>query len=154
MRPASTPRGFTHTMEYDAFGRLELDEMPPEHGGWKSLERIEGDESIQVNLLTAESRDTHFTRAFLDDGSYRRTVEDEATDLVTTTTAPKRHIKVHATRGRAADSATGLSRRGCAPEEHSNPSVRDSHFHPVGNPNNERIHMTYPQRRRGPRGRR
>ena len=55
---------------------------------------------------------------------------------------PKIHVKEHATRGRAEDAAQARSRRGTAPEEHSNPTTGDPHFHPRGS--NSREHHTYP----------
>ena len=55
---------------------------------------------------------------------------------------PKIHVKEHATRKRAEDAAQDRSRRGTAPEEHSNPTVGDPHFHPSGS--NSREHHTYP----------
>jgi hypothetical protein len=55
---------------------------------------------------------------------------------------PKIHVKQHPTRKRAQDAAQGRSRRGSAPEEHSNPTVGDPHYHPSGS--NHREHHTYP----------
>jgi hypothetical protein len=55
---------------------------------------------------------------------------------------PKIHVKEHATRKRAEDAAQDRSRRGSAPEEHSNPTTGDPHFHPSGS--NDREHHTYP----------
>lgn len=57
---------------------------------------------------------------------------------------PKIHVKEHATRKRAEDAALDRSRRGEAPEEHSNPTKGDPHFHPSGS--NSREHHTYPGR--------
>jgi RHS repeat-associated protein len=55
---------------------------------------------------------------------------------------PKILAKKHATRKRAEDTAQDRSRRGTAPEEHSNPTTGDPHFHPSGS--NSREHHTYP----------
>jgi hypothetical protein len=56
---------------------------------------------------------------------------------------PKIHVKEHATRKRAQDAAQAESRRGVAPEEHSNPTVGDPHYHPSGTRHRE--HHTYPR---------
>jgi len=56
---------------------------------------------------------------------------------------PKIHVKEHATRKRAQDAAQAESRRGIAPEEHSNPTVGDPHYHPSGS--HHREHHTYPR---------
>jgi RHS repeat-associated protein len=55
---------------------------------------------------------------------------------------PKILVSKHATRKRAEDAAQDRSRRGKAPEEHSNPTTGDPHFHPSGS--NSREHHTYP----------
>jgi hypothetical protein len=55
---------------------------------------------------------------------------------------PKIYVKAHATRKKAQDAAVGRGRRGAAPEEHSNPTVGDPHFHPSGS--NSREHHTFP----------
>jgi hypothetical protein len=57
---------------------------------------------------------------------------------------PKIHVKEHATRKRAEDAAQDRSRRGTAPEEHSNPTKGDPHFHPSGS--NSREHHAYPRK--------
>ncbi|MBL9007201.1 MAG: hypothetical protein JNJ46_23290 [Myxococcales bacterium] len=56
---------------------------------------------------------------------------------------PKIHVKEHATRKRAQDAAQAESRRGVAPEEHSNPTVGDPHYHPSGSRHRE--HHAYPR---------
>jgi RHS repeat-associated protein len=55
---------------------------------------------------------------------------------------PKIHIKEHSTRKEAQDAAQDRSRRGGTPEQHSNPTVGDPHYHPDGS--NSREHHTYP----------
>lgn len=57
---------------------------------------------------------------------------------------PKILVKEHATRKQAQDAAQARSQRGVAPEEHSNPTVGEPHYHPSGSRHRE--HHAYPRR--------
>lgn len=57
---------------------------------------------------------------------------------------PKIHVKEHATRKRAQEAALDRSSRSGTPEEHSNPTVGEPHFHPGGA--NDREHHAYPRK--------
>jgi len=57
---------------------------------------------------------------------------------------PKIHVKEHATRKQAQEAAQARSQRGLSPEEHSNPTFGEPHYHPSGS--RQREHHAYPRR--------